>query len=53
LIVRSGDKWLVKDSKGEKVFGTHTSKEKALAQLRAIEANKKKTINKKMWDSFK
>jgi hypothetical protein len=42
MIVKSGDKWLVKDSKGEKTLGTHPTKDLALHQLRAIEANKNK-----------
>lgn len=40
MIVKDGDKWLVKDSKGKKVLGTHPSRKKALAQLRAIEISK-------------
>lgn len=40
MIVKDGDKWLVKDSKGKKVLGTHPSHKKALAQLRAIEISK-------------
>jgi hypothetical protein len=39
VIRKSGSKWLVK-SKAGKTLGTHDTKEKALAQLRAIEANK-------------
>jgi hypothetical protein len=53
VIVKAGNKYLVKDSKGVKTLGTHSTKEGALAQLRAIEANKKKRISKKMWESFK
>jgi len=39
VIRKVGNKWLVYSKKG-KVLGTHTTKEKALAQLRAIEVNK-------------
>lgn len=39
-IVKSGNKWLVKDSKGKKTLGTHPTREKAIAQLRAIEISK-------------
>jgi len=39
-ILHRGDNWVVTDSTGKKVLGTHPSKEKALAQLRAIEASK-------------
>ena len=40
MIVKSGKKWLVKDRKGKKTLGTHPSRKKALAQLRAIEISK-------------
>ena len=40
MIKKEGKKWLVKDSSGEKTLGTHSSRKKALAQLRAIEASK-------------
>jgi cytoplasmic iron level regulating protein YaaA (DUF328/UPF0246 family) len=40
MIVKDGNKWLVKDKKGKKVLGTHPSRKKALAQLRAIEISK-------------
>lgn len=34
-------KWVVTSEGGKKVLGTHSTKEKALAQLRAVEANKR------------
>lgn len=37
-----GANWVVLDHTKTKVLGTHPTKEKALAQLRAIEANKRK-----------
>lgn len=39
-IEKHGDKWLVKDSKGKKTLGTHSSKKKAVKQLQAIEISK-------------
>lgn len=42
MIVHEGDKWVVKDSSGEKVLGTHTSEKDAKKQLLAIELSKKK-----------
>jgi hypothetical protein len=39
-ILHRGDNWVVTDSTGKKVLGTHSSKEKAMAQLRAVEASK-------------
>jgi len=39
-ILHRGDNWVVTDSTGKKVLGTHPRKEKALAQLRAVEASK-------------
>jgi hypothetical protein len=42
MIVHNGDKWIVKDSSGEKTLGTHSSKEAAQKQLTAIELSKKK-----------
>ena len=40
MIVKKGNKFVVKDSKGEKVLGTHSTKKAALRQLAAIEASK-------------
>ena len=40
MIVQKGNKFVVKDSKGEKVLGTHSTKKAALRQLAAIEASK-------------
>lgn len=40
-IEKRGDEWVVLNKDKTKVLGTHPSKEKALAQLRAIEINKK------------
>jgi hypothetical protein len=42
MLIKKGDKWIVYDSKGQKRLGEHSSRKKALAQLRAIEINKKK-----------
>ena len=39
-IVRRGRKWVVTDKSGKKTLGTHPSRKKALAQLRAIEISK-------------
>ena len=39
-IRKSGSEWEVTDEAGKKVLGKHPTREKALAQLRAIEANK-------------
>jgi hypothetical protein len=41
-IVKHGDKWEVKNKKGTKVLGTHTSRKKAVKQLQAIEISKAK-----------
>ena len=41
MIRKRGDKWVV-TSKSGKTLGTHDSKAKAAAQLRALEANKHK-----------
>lgn len=41
MIVHKGNKWVVMDSSGKKVLGTHPSKEKAAKQLSAIEISKK------------
>lgn len=42
MIKKVGGAWLVKTSSGKKTLGKHASKKKALAQLRAIEASKKR-----------
>jgi len=41
MIVKRGNKWEVRDSSGEKLLGTHSTKEKAASQLAAIEISKK------------
>lgn len=41
-VKKRGSKFVVTDRSGKKVLGTHPTKEKADAQLRAIEANKHK-----------
>ena len=41
-IQKRGNKWVVLDSSGEKVLGTHETKEKAKKQLAAIEISKQK-----------
>jgi hypothetical protein len=38
MIIKKGDEWQVR-SKSGKVLGRHDSKEKALRQLRAVEAH--------------
>lgn len=45
--VKSGAFWLVKDSKGKKILGRHTSEKKADAQLAAIHASQKRQRSKK------
>jgi hypothetical protein len=42
MIKAVGDKFYVLDSTGKKVFGKHSSKKKAIAQLQAIEISKHK-----------
>lgn len=42
MIVKRENKWLVMDSSGKKVLGTHYSKEEAKDQLAAIEISKKR-----------
>ena len=37
MIKKSGNKYLVTDSSGEKILGKHESKAKAIKQLQAIE----------------
>jgi hypothetical protein len=39
-IKKRGSKWVVTDRSGKKTLGTHPSRKKALAQLRAIEISK-------------
>lgn len=39
-VEKRGDKWVVTDSTGKKVLGTHPTKEEADKQLRAIEWSK-------------
>ena len=41
-IAKRGKNWVVLDSKGKKVLGTHPNKEKAVKQLQAIEISKMK-----------
>jgi hypothetical protein len=41
-VAKRGKDWVVLDSKGKKVLGTHPSKEKAVKQLQAIEISKMK-----------
>ena len=41
MIIKKGDKYVVKDSKGKKVLGTHSTRQAALKQLAAIEISKK------------
>lgn len=41
-IMKSGEKWFVTTSSGDRVLGSHRSKQKALNQLAAIEISKKK-----------
>ena len=40
FVEKRGDEWVVLNHTKKKVLGRHPSREKALAQLRAIEANK-------------
>jgi hypothetical protein len=40
MIKKSGNKFVVTDSSGEKILGTHESKKQAIRQLQAIEASK-------------
>lgn len=42
VIDHMGDKWVVRKKGGGRVFGTHSSHLKALAQLRALYANEAK-----------
>ena len=40
MIKKSGNKWVVKSHDGKKILGRHSSRPKAEAQLRAVEASK-------------
>lgn len=61
-IAHRGDKWVVLDSAGKKVLGTHDSEDAAKRQLRAIEANKSADafflpeysapVNRKAWEGL-
>ncbi|NBO36754.1 hypothetical protein EBU91_04380 [bacterium] len=42
MIKKQGKSWLVTDSSGKKILGTHPTKEKAIKQLAAVEISKKK-----------
>jgi hypothetical protein len=41
MIKQQGEKYIVTDSSGEKILGTHESKKQAIKQLQAIEISKK------------
>jgi hypothetical protein len=41
-IAKRGKNWVVLDSKGKKVLGTHANRDKAVKQLQAIEISKMK-----------
>lgn len=40
MIRKRGNNWVVLDSTGKKVLGTHPTREEAVKQLQAIEAHK-------------
>ena len=40
MLKKEGSKWVVYDSKGKRKLGTHETREKAVAQIAAIEASK-------------
>lgn len=42
MIIHKGRKWVVTDSTGKKVLGTHSNKQDAVKQLQAIEISKSK-----------
>lgn len=42
MIIKTENKWQVKDSSGKKTLGTHETKQEAIDQLAAIEISKKK-----------
>ena len=44
MIVHKGNKWMVMDSEGEKVLGTHETEKDAKKQLAAIEISKHKKL---------
>ena len=44
MIVHKGNKWMVMDSEGEKVLGTHETEKDAKKQLAAIEISKHKKV---------
>ena len=46
-IKKRGNKYIVTDSKGTKVLGTHTTKKAALKQLAAVEISKAKRKKKR------
>jgi hypothetical protein len=39
---KKGGQWEVRDSSGKQILGQHKTKKKAIAQLRAIEASKRR-----------
>ena len=41
MIKQQGEKYIVTDSSGEKILGTHESKKQEIKQLQAIEISKK------------
>jgi hypothetical protein len=48
MIKKQGKNWVVTDSSGKKILGTHLSKDRALKQLAAVEISKKKKREKVM-----
>ena len=44
MIVHKGNKWMVMDSEGEKILGTHETEKDAKKQLAAIEISKHKKV---------
>lgn len=40
MLKKEKSKWVVYDSKGKRKLGTHDTREKAVAQIAAIEASK-------------
>jgi len=45
-VAKEGDHWVVRSETNNKVLGKHKTKQDALRQLRAIEANKHKPKGK-------